>query len=254
MTPTKTSILVVDDDVDTCRNLSDILTDLGHDVDIAHDGPSALELVRGKPYDVALLDYKMPGMDGLTLYREIKRLRAGTVAIIVTAYASGTTSDEALGAGAWQVLPKPVDFGKLLRVVDEAVGQPLVMVVDDDKDLCASLWDLLRERGFRVSLAHDEGEVAAQLAGARFQAVLIDMKLPTGDGASVFRMVRHANPEARTIVITGHRAEMDERVQRLLEAGANAICYKPFDVPKLLATVEQLTDAIPAPISSRQCP
>src|SRR5579864_5581971 len=79
------SILVVDDDVDTCRNLSDILTDLGYRVDTAHDGPTALELVRQNAYDVALLDYKMPGMDGLTLYREIKRLRAGTVAIVVTA-------------------------------------------------------------------------------------------------------------------------------------------------------------------------
>src|SRR5438445_321145 len=73
-------ILVVDDDVDTCRNLSDILTDLGYQVETAHDGLTALELVRRRPYEVALLDYKMPGMDGLTLYREIKKLRAGTVA------------------------------------------------------------------------------------------------------------------------------------------------------------------------------
>src|SRR5450755_2500750 len=59
------SILVVDDEEDTCRNLSDILTDLGYHVDTAHDGPAALEMVRHKRYDVALLDLKMPGMDGL---------------------------------------------------------------------------------------------------------------------------------------------------------------------------------------------
>ena len=85
MTRATPSILVVDDEVDTCRNLSDILTDLGYRVDVAHDGLTALELVRQKPYDVALLDLKMPGMDGLTLYREIKKVRAGTVAIVVTA-------------------------------------------------------------------------------------------------------------------------------------------------------------------------
>jgi CheY-like chemotaxis protein len=141
----KTSnILVVDDDVDTCRNLSDILTDLGYHVDIAHDGLAALELVRKKPYDVALLDFKMPGMDGLTLYREIKKLRAGTVAVIVTAYAGGDTVEAARAAGAWQVLPKPVDFPKLLGLVNEALEQPLVMVVDDDQDLCSNLWDLFR--------------------------------------------------------------------------------------------------------------
>src|SRR6516164_4621363 len=109
MTDQHPSILVVDDEVDTCRNLSDILTDLGYRVDIANDGLSALELVRRNAYDVALLDLKMPGMDGLTLYREIKKLRADTVAIIVTAYATSATANEALTAGAWQVLPKPVD-------------------------------------------------------------------------------------------------------------------------------------------------
>src|SRR5947209_8540062 len=101
------SILVVDDEVDTCRNLSDILTDLGYQVDTAHDGPSALELVRKRSYDVALLDLRMPGMDGLTLYREMRKVRAETVAIVVTAYASSATTEEALAAGAWQLLPKP---------------------------------------------------------------------------------------------------------------------------------------------------
>jgi two-component system, NtrC family, response regulator HydG len=237
------SILVVDDEVDTCRNLSDILMDLGHGVDIAHDGPSALELVKRKAYDVALLDFKMPGMNGLTLYREIKKLRSDTVAIVVTAYAAGDTRTEALAAGAWQVLAKPVDFGKLLGFVDEALGQPLVMVVDDDHDLCATLWDLLRERGYRVCLAHDEAEASGQLAGRDFRVVLIDMKLRSGDGASVFRIVRQGNPQARTIFITGHRSEMDLRIKRAMQEGADAVCYKPFDVGNLLATLENLSRA-----------
>jgi DNA-binding response OmpR family regulator len=241
MQPRPPSILVVDDEVDTCRNLSDILTDLGYHVDVAHDGLSALDLVRRNNYDVALLDLKMPGMDGLTLYREIKKLRGGTVTIIVSAYASTEMTEEALAAGAWQVLPKPIDFPKLLGLVGEAVGQPLVLVVDDDPDLCATLWDLLRERGYRVALAHDEKQAAAQLRDTTFRAVLIDLKLPDGDGGRVFRLVRDSNPQARTVVITGHRSEMDRLVQRVVEEGADAVCYKPFDVAKLLATLEQLT-------------
>jgi two-component system response regulator HydG len=234
------AVLVVDDDVDTCQNLSDILTDLGYRVDTAHDGPAALALVRANAYDVALLDYKMPGMDGLTLYREIKKLRAGTVAIIVTAYSGGTTAEEALAAGAWQVLPKPVDFPPLLRLVDEAVGRPLVLVVDDDHDLCANLWDLLRDRGYRVAIAHDEAGASRQLQGTAFDVVLIDLRLPAGDGAGVFRLVRQSNPEAQTVVITGHRTEMDETIRRVLDEGANAVCYKPFDVPQLLQTLGRL--------------
>jgi CheY-like chemotaxis protein len=235
------TILVVDDEVDTCRNLSDILTDLGYAVDMAHDGPAALELVRRQPYDVALLDLKMPGMDGLTLYREIKKLRADTVAIVVTAYSGSNTAEEALAAGAWQVLAKPIDFPKLLGLVDEALDQPLVMVVDDDPDLCANLWDILRERGYRVCLAHDEGEAAGQLKERAFKVVLIDMKLPRGDGTQVFRLVRSNNPQARTIVITGHRSEMDALVQKVRAEGADAVCYKPFEMPQLLETLGQLT-------------
>jgi two-component system, NtrC family, response regulator HydG len=241
MTATGSSILVVDDDVDTCRNLSDILTDLGYHVDTAHDGPTALELVRLNAYDVALLDLKMPGMDGLTLYREIKKLRAGTVAIIVTAYASSATAAEATAAGAWQVLSKPVDLGRLLPLVDEVLGQPLVLVVDDDHDLCATLWDLLRERGYRVCLAHDEREAAERLQETQFHVVLIDMRLPAGDGSGVFRQVRQANRQARTILITGLREEMDQHIQQVLAEGADAVCYKPFDLPSLLSTLSQLS-------------
>ena len=236
-------ILVVDDDVDICRNLSDILSDLGYQVDSALDGPSALELVRQRPYDVALLDYKMPGMDGLTLYREIKKQRAGTVSLLVTAYATPATAEEALTAGAWKVLAKPVDFGRLLKLVDEAIGQPTVLVVDDDHDLCASLWDLFRDRGYRVSLAHDDREAAGQLRDTRYKVVLIDLRIPEGNGGGVFRMVREANPQARTILITGHRSEMDQVIDRMIAEGADAVCYKPFDVPALLAKLGELAGA-----------
>jgi two-component system, NtrC family, response regulator HydG len=233
-------ILLVDDDVDICRNLSDILADLGYRVDVAHDGPTALGLVRRRPYDVALLDLKMPGMDGLTLYRQIKKLRAGTVAMIVTAYASDATAREALGAGAWRVLAKPVDFPALLGLVERAVGQPLVLVVDDDHDLCEGLWDLLREHGYRVGLAHDGRGAADQLRDTDFRVVLIDMKIPDGDGGQVFRAVRRANPGARTLLITGNRPEMDPLVERVLREGADAVCYKPFDVPRLLGALGRL--------------
>ncbi|MHB1557690.1 MAG: response regulator [Isosphaeraceae bacterium] len=233
-------ILVVDDDVDICHNLSDILADLGYHVEIAHDGPSALQLLQGGHYDVALLDYKMPGMDGLTLYREIRKRHAGTVALLVTAYASPATTEEALAAGAWKVVAKPVEFSSLLQFVEQAIDQPLVLVVDDDKDLCANLWDLFRDQGYRVSLAHDVREAADQIRDSCHRVVLIDMRIPGATGNDVFRMVREADPLARTILVTGYRAEMDPLIDQMVAEGADAVCYKPFDVPQLLSRLEKL--------------
>ncbi len=94
----------------------------------------------------------------------------------------------------------------------------------------ATLWDLLRERGYRVAITHDEPTAATRLRDAAFRVVLIDMKLPGADGASVYRVVRQANPQARTVVITGHRAELEQMVKQVIEEGADAVCYKPFDV------------------------
>ena len=237
------SILVVDDDLDACRNLSDILTDLGYTVQVAHDGPAALELVRRNSFDVALLDFKMPGMDGLTLYREIKKLSPATVAMMLTAYVSGASSDDARHAGMWKVLPKPVDLALVLPLVDEAVNQPLVLLVDDDHDLCASLWDLLRDRGYRVSIAHTASVARDLLAQQNLKVVLLDLKLPDGSGNEVFSILRQANPETRTMIITGHRPEFESLIKNILADGADAICYKPFDLDKLLATLKRLAEA-----------
>ncbi len=239
--PTKPrSILVVDDEPDICANLSDIFTDLGFHVDVACDGPSALKLVRQRPYDVALLDLRMPGMDGLELYRRIKELRSETVAMIVTAYASDTTARAALDAGAWRVVPKPVNPQALLQMIEEAMGRPLVMIIDDDTDLCDSLWDLFHENGLRACVAKTVAEAARHLNTANLHVALIDMRLPEGDGGQVFRLVRETNPHASTILITGHRGETEQLITQIMAAGADAVCYKPFDVKSLLETVKKL--------------
>jgi CheY-like chemotaxis protein len=234
-------VLVVDDEVDICDNLRDILTDLGYDVDTASDGVRALALVKAKPYDVALLDLRMPGMDGLELYRRIKALRADTVAMIVTAYATDTATQEALGAGAWKVVAKPVDFPSLMQWIDEALDQPIVLVVDDDEEMCHSLWDILRGHGYRVSLARDGLQAAKRLEEQNHHVVLIDMKLPQGDGAEVFRQVRQMNPQARTVLISGHRSDVERKIEEVLNHGADAVCYKPFDVARLLEIIHALS-------------
>lgn len=232
-------ILIVDDEADTCANLYDIFTEFGHEVDTAQDGAMALELIENQPfYDVALLDLRMPGMDGLELYRRIKQKSAGTVALVVTAYASSDTVKSAIAAGARRVLSKPVNIGELLSLVHDSLQSPLVLIIDDEADLCDNLWEILHERGYRVHLAHDVRSARQSLASCQFQVILLDLKLPDGEGGQVLQEVRATNPQARTIVITGHRNELESRVQQALTEGAAGVAYKPFDVPSLLKIVD----------------
>jgi CheY-like chemotaxis protein len=239
-------LLIVDDEVDTCENLSDIFCDFGYQVDTANNGPAALQLVTEKTYDVALLDLRMPGMDGLELYRRIKQVSAGTVAIVVTAHASSETADSILEAGAWRLVSKPVNIPQLVGFVGEAINSPLILVVDDDADLCENLWDIFRGHGFRVHLAHDAKEAEKALNSQSFQVILVDLKLPGENGISVFELIRSTNQQAQTLVITGYPTEMESRVRQALSSGAKAVCYKPFDVPALLLTIHGLIEQRPA--------
>ena len=107
-------ILIVDDDVDTCENLSDILTDFGHEICTAHNGCEALQRAAETRFDIVLLDLKMPDMDGLELYHELKRFSPTTVAILITGYADSETERRAAQIGVWRMLPKPLNLDLLL--------------------------------------------------------------------------------------------------------------------------------------------
>src|SRR5262249_801489 len=118
------ALLLVDDDHDTCASLSDILSDLVYRVDVAYDSPTALERSRRPPCGLALLDYQMPGTDGVELYGHLKQVRADTVGVLVTAFAADATLQAAVRAGIRRVLPKPVDFGHLIPLIEEVAGSP----------------------------------------------------------------------------------------------------------------------------------
>jgi DNA-binding NtrC family response regulator len=241
MSEQASSVLVVDDDADIRANLADILDDRGYSVDTAQDGTSALALVRRRTYDLALLDLKMPGMDGVELYRRIKEIQSGTVAIIITAYVGSNTARAATDAGAWEVMAKPVDFSRLFHLIEDTLKRPSVFIVDDDQDQCRNLWDLLRERKYRVCIAHNLQQAETMLANKSYQVVLIDMKLPDGDGRQVLQRVRQMNPGAHSILITGYRGEMETAINLALEEGADTVCYKPIDVEGLLTAVGELS-------------
>jgi DNA-binding NtrC family response regulator len=229
------SVLIVDDEADACENLRDILTDLGYRVDTAGSGPQAIELVGRTAYDIALLDLKMPGMDGLAVYRKIKQLQPETAAIVVSAFAGSELAEQAIHEGASRLVAKPVDMPTLIQAIEGSLAQPLVLVVDDDSDFCENLWQLLKEHNYRVAVAHNAQQARRLLTTKSFDIVLADLKLSDSErGDEVLRFVREANPQARRIIITGFPDEVVAPMRTLLDEGVDAVCYKPLDVDRLI--------------------
>lgn len=110
-------ILVVDDEAIVRESLANWFLEDGHIVDAAADAKQALALVRDKHWDLALVDIKMPGMDGLELQRRILEVDRETTIIIMTAYASVETAVQALKEGAFDYITKPFDPEHLSHLI-----------------------------------------------------------------------------------------------------------------------------------------
>ena len=114
-------IRIVDDDEDTRAVLADILSDLGYSVDTASNGHSALERARERPYRLALLDYRMPDLTGVDLFRRLRELCGGMEGVLISAFLTPEATAEAFSAGIRHVLHKPLDVPRLVPLVEEAI-------------------------------------------------------------------------------------------------------------------------------------
>ena len=114
-------LLVVDDDR-TCRDtVRRLLEGRGYEIDTASCGTEALEMVVSRPYALAVLDYQMPGMNGVELYQKIQEVRCDMAAIFLTAFTTLDTVYPAITAGVERVLAKPVRSDELLPLVESMV-------------------------------------------------------------------------------------------------------------------------------------
>jgi len=117
-------ILVVDDESSIRDLLSKTLALAEYDVDTASDGRSALERLRLYPYDLLIADLKMPGIDGLSVIREAKRLKSDLPVIIITGYSTETAAIEAVNLGVSGYLTKPFRVPQVLAAAAKAIGEP----------------------------------------------------------------------------------------------------------------------------------
>ena len=120
---TRPRVLVVDDEATIRDLLSKTLALAEYDVDMAHDGRTALERLRVIQYDLLITDLRMPGVDGLTVIREARRLKSDLPVIIITGFSNEASAIEAVNLGVSGYLTKPFRVPRVLAAASKALGE-----------------------------------------------------------------------------------------------------------------------------------
>jgi two-component system response regulator HydG len=236
-------ILVVDDDLGALRTTAFILEHKGYAVTTVQDGPAALEKVQQQPFDVIFMDIRMPGMDGVEVYRRVKRVQPGVAVVMMTAYAVQELVQQALQEGALGILYKPLDVEQMIATIERAgtaEAGPVILVVDDDPLLCSTLQNILARMGRQVNVASSGEEAIAAVREVEHDIVFIDMKMPAIDGLETYRAIKEANPETVAVMMTGYLEEMEPAVGEALRDHAYTCLYKPLQIESLLKVVDEI--------------
>ena len=264
-------VLVADDNAASRDILQETFLTLGIRVDLAASGAEAISLLRAAangdhPYDLVLLDWRMPGMDGMETARSLREdanIRKVPAVIMVSAYSREEATSEAAAAGVAAFLVKPVNpeilldtlaslFGKeggetlaarettqIPRVPQELRGSVLLLAEDNEINREVAI-EILTDAGLVVETA-ENGRIACDMIRAnpmRYDVVLMDVQMPEMDGIEATQIIRttHSAADLPIIAMTAHAYEKER--QKCLDAGMNDHSAKPIE-PALL--VETLT-------------
>ncbi len=279
-------VLVVDDNPSARNVLQELLAEFPFVVEAVDSGERALETVKaaqaGKPFGLVLMDWRMPGLDGVEATRKLKEemgLSRPPAVIIVTASTGGDGErTDARAAGADDFLIKPITASTLvdsvIRIFAPSHGAPAarpgggegegaqrrllagarVLMAEDNEINQQIAVELLQQAGAEVVVASNGREAVEKLqaAGRAFDIVLMDIQMPVMDGHDATRLIR-AEPRFATlpiIALTAH-AMVEER-QRAMESGMNDQITKPIDPQAMIETMSRFytrsdASAPPAP-------
>ena len=263
--PHEMSVLVIDDDRIACEHAQVVLEQVGISCETVLTGKDAVEMVRMRharreDYNLILVDWKMPEMDGVETTRQIRSIVGDhTPIIILTSYNWDDIEHEARAAGVDTFAAKPLFAGTVLDEFREAFKKKNAKLMKETVDL----------KGRRVLLAEDmavnaeimmmvlsmremevehaeNGRIAVDMFSEHepgyYDAILMDMRMPEMDGLEATRAIRRMHREdAKVIPIVALTANaFDEDVQRSMQAGLNAHLSKPVEPDTLFETLETL--------------
>ncbi len=235
-----TKILIVDDEMNMRRTLAAILSDEGYEVATAATGEEAVDLCSREQFGIVLMDVRMPGIDGVEAFRQIRRHREGVRVILMSAFSVEHLKEAALDEGAIAFLPKPLDLEKVVHLVGE-VKDTAILVVENDEGTADALSNNLKKQGYRVTVtesAHDALELVEQI---RFDLVFMDVNLPAMNGLELYLAIKDITPSAVAIMITGMEEEFETLAKEAVRRNAYTIVRKPLDIDHVLELLERLT-------------
>lgn len=254
-------MLVVDNNEELCQSAALSLKEIGIDAQWVADGKTAVEVAKKchneqNSFEIVLLDWKMPGMDGLHTAREMrKHLGENVPILIISAYDWSEIEDEATEAGIQGFISKPLFKSNLflgLRryMLDESAkeekeeskihnsffGKRILLAEDNDLN-----WeiaeDLLSEVGFELDRAENGKmciEKFEQSAQGYYDVVLMDIRMPIMNGYDAAKGIRAlARPDAKLPIIAMTADAFSDDIQRCLDCGMNEHVAKPIDVNRL---------------------
>ena len=114
-------VIVVDDNRDLGELTSEILVEKGFRVNIAFDGETALKRIKQERYDLMILDYRLPGISGLTVLEKTHQIRPNLRTIMISAFGDDSTRTKAQKLGAYAFLDKPFNIDGLVKVVKKTL-------------------------------------------------------------------------------------------------------------------------------------
>ncbi len=265
-----TRLLVVDDNASAREILGAMGRTLGLEVELASDGEEAIERFRvaeraGRPFDITLMDWRMPRMDGVECVERLHHEYPGrSVVIMVTAFGREHAQRAAAERGVrlQAVLTKPVTASTLLESIGEALGRRVsaeqrpavvpevsydhkrrlagarILLVEDNELNQELAVELLRSAGMQVVVAANGREALDRFAaGETFDGVLMDCQMPVMDGYEATRAIRRDPAFAALPVIAMTASALEGDRERVLAAGMNDHVVKPINVAQMYATI-----------------
>ncbi|MDA0733206.1 MAG: response regulator [Chloroflexi bacterium] len=232
-------ILVVDDDPGMRITLEGIIEDEGFDVVGVADGYRAIEAAQGSFFDLIFMDIKMPGINGVEAYREIKKVSPHSVVVMMTGFAVEDLVKAALQEGVYGVLYKPFAMEQIIDIIQGVLKTTGVLVVDDLANHRETLRVILDDTGYEVSEAEDGKHAIAIAEKQHYDIILMDLVMPGLNGLETFEEIRRIDVDVKVIFVSGY--DLEESVRNALHEGAYSVLTKPVDPDNLLTLMNSIT-------------